>query len=174
MTKCENSGPACFGSRAYLRSLLIVLIGSAALLVCSCKTTSESTITERRDNLAWDRKVSVTLGTIPSAIVTLQIPMDSLRRLPGGAVFTEKSGHATAAVGIKGDTVVVTALCDSLQTLVAELREELTEAHRYSADQTAKRHPTNRMECFIIGLITGLSIVSIIKLARFFYGKTKR
>lgn len=100
--------------------------------------------------------------------------MDSLRRLPGGAVFTKKSGHATAAVGIKGDTVVVTALCDSLQTLVAELREELAGSHRYNAEQTTEKHPANRMECFMIGLATGLSIVSIIKLARFFYGKTKR
>lgn len=100
--------------------------------------------------------------------------MDSLRRLPGGAVFTEKSGQATATVGIKGDTIVVTALCDSLQTLVAELREELAGSHRYSAEQTTEKHPANRMGCFMIGLITGLLLVWIIKLARFLYGKTKR
>lgn len=89
-------------------------------------------------------------------------------------MYTRKSGQATASVGMSGGDVVVTAGCDSLQTLVAELREELAGTHRYVAEETAERHRGNRMACFMAGLATGLLTVIILKLARFIYGKKRR
>ena len=73
-----------------------------ALFVSGCKSTRETTISSVTDLLAWDRKVTATLATIPSSLATLRVPIDSLRRLPEGATYTQKEGQATASVGLEG------------------------------------------------------------------------
>lgn len=41
--------------------------------------------------------------------------MDSLLRLPAGASYHRRSGQAGAEVSLSGDTVFVTATCDSIE-----------------------------------------------------------
>ena len=99
------------------KRLSVVGLMILALFVSGCKSTRETTISSVTDLLAWDRKVTATLATIPSSLATLRVPIDSLRRLPEGATYTQKGGQATASVGLEGETIVIHAGCDSLQAL---------------------------------------------------------
>lgn len=152
--------------RAWQR-LSIALCMAIALPATSCRSIKENTTTSMLDKLAYKREVNVSLETIPASLATLAIPLDSLRRLPGGATYANRQGRATATVGMRGDTVVVTAHCDSLQAVVAALREELDSVQRLEAAKTVDKRPSGRMECFMLGLVTGLSMVLIIKLTRY-------
>ncbi len=121
------------------------LIGNVALLVCSCRTTNESTSIRNLDRcLAWDRKVNVTLATTPKSLAKLAIPLDSLRKLPEGATFNNKSGQATASAAFKNDTLFVEASCDSLQNLVYQLEEKISMPHvmSWSKKELAKEPAT--------------------------------
>ncbi len=72
---------------------------------------------------------------IPTSRVEMAISKDSLLRLPTGAVFHNKSGQAHAEVAVRGDTVFVTATCDSLARQV-EYYEELYHNARDALEQS--------------------------------------
>ena len=127
-----------------------------ALLALSCRTTKENTSAHRLDSLSWNRKVSVTLATIPSSLAELTVPMDSHRKLPEGATYTKKSGQATLALRLKGDSIQGIATCDSLQQLVYELEEQLRQAHdRLEQKETVKKAPEFTLKCYLTGVLTG-------------------
>ena len=44
----------------------------------------------------------------------MEIPTDSLRKLPEGAIFSQRDGHLTLDLSMRGDTIVATAKSDSL------------------------------------------------------------
>lgn len=99
--------------------------------------------------------------TIPSSLATLAIPVDSLRRLPTGAVYQKKEGRATASVGINGNTLVVHAKCDSLQQLVYQLEEQLSAQREQTATREEARAPSptpvrTRLKWYSSGVLTGL------------------
>ena len=146
--------------RAWQR-LSIALCMAIALPATSCRSIKENTTTSMLDKLAYKREVNVSLETIPASLATLAVPLDSLRRLPGGATYANKQGRATATVGMRGDTVVVTAHCDSLQAVVAALREELDSVRRLDAAKTVDKRPSGRMECFMPVSYTHLTLPTI-------------
>lgn len=93
--------------------------------------------------------------------------MDSLRRLPVGAVYTKKSGQATASVTLRNDTVVVAASCDSLQQQVYRLEEELHQARdRLEQSETIKEAPEFTLKCYLTGILTGILTVLIFQFIR--------
>ena len=61
--------------------LLSVAIMIAALSAFSCRSTKGTSTIEGADSLRWDKKVSVTLATIPSSLARMEIPIDSLQAL---------------------------------------------------------------------------------------------
>lgn len=63
--------------------------------------------------------------TVPESRTTIALTTDDLRKLPPGAKFTNKNGQASAQVTAKGDTIYITAICDSLQTLLYEYERQL-------------------------------------------------
>lgn len=83
------------------KRLSVVGLMILALFVSGCKSTRETTISSVTDLLAWDRKVTAALATIPSSLATLRVPIDSLRRLPEGATYTQKggTGHGLGRAG---------------------------------------------------------------------------
>ena len=83
-----------------------------ALFVSGCKSTRETTISSVTDLLAWDRKVTATLATIPSSLATLRVPIDSLRRLPEGAT---EPGARGAGEHLKGERASGHPLLDDAQ-----------------------------------------------------------
>lgn len=166
MSKYKNSGKGCSGWRVCWSGLSIVLIGSVALLVCSCRTTNESTSIRNLDSLAWDRKVNVTLATIPKSLAKLTVPLDSLRKLPEGATFNNKSGQATASVAFKNDTLLVEASCDSLQHLVYELEERLHAARDELEQKELVKEPVTipfgvKFKWYLTGVLTMVLLITI-------------
>ncbi len=139
-----------------------------ALLALSCRTTKVNTSAHVTDSLEWNRKVSVTLATIPSSLAGLTIPMDSLRKLPPGASYTAKSGQAGLRLEIKGNQLHATATCDSLQQLVFRLEEELHQARDELKRTEARKEPVIipfliKFKWCLIGILIGTAITIIIK-----------
>ena len=60
----------------------------------------------------------------------MEIPIDSLRKLPEDAVYEKKEGKATVKAGVKDGTLLVSASCDSLQALVYVIRWSSTKAKK--------------------------------------------
>lgn len=99
-----------------------VLCMTAVLPAPSCRTIKEDTSIRVADSLRWDRKVNVTLATTPLPPVRLTTPLDSLRKLPAGAVYTGSSGGLRVTASLKGDSLCMTAEAESVPRL--EYREE--------------------------------------------------
>lgn len=76
------------------------------------------------------------MAGLPASALTLKIPVPDLLALPAGASYHGKNGQAGVDVTSRGDTLVVTSTCDSLQRLVIWYEEELT------------RIPGRYRECF--------------------------
>ena len=90
------------------------------------------------------------------------IPMGSLHDLSPGAKFVAKEGRATAEVEIKGDTLIITATCDSLQQLVYRYEKELA----YKADlvenlQKESKSVGFNFNSFAVGVLVGVVILII-------------
>lgn len=154
-------------SKGLLSRWWIASIMLSALLATSCRTTKENTSMHLSDSLQWNRKVSVALATVPSSLAELTVPMDSLRRLPPGAVYTKKSGQATATLTMAGDTIIVYASCDSLQQMVYNLEEELHQARdQLEQKETIKEAPGFTLKCYLTGLITGFMTLLIFQFIR--------
>jgi len=105
--------------------------------------------------------------------------VDSLLKLPVGASYHRKSGQARAEVSMRGDTIYVTATCDSLQREV-EYYEERYYAALKALDQLKESVQTKReqrsnpikiaLAAFIAGLFVGV-ISTIIILIKKRHGK---
>lgn len=99
--------------------------------------------------------------TIPSSLATLAIPVDSLRRLPTGAVYQKRDGRATVSATVKDGTLVVHAECDSLQQLVYELEERLSAQREQASTRKEIKVPSptpvrTRLKWYSSGVLTGL------------------
>lgn len=98
--------------------------------------------------------------TIPLSRATLRIPLDSLRRLPGGAIYQERDGRATVSATVKDGMLVVHAECDSLQQLVYELEERLSAQREQATTREEIKAPIGnfrtRLKWYSSGLLTGL------------------
>lgn len=156
----------------------IASITLSVLLATSCRTTKENTSMHLADSLQWNRKVSVTLATIPSSIVQLTIPTDSLRKLPEGAAYTKKSGQATLTLKVKGDSIQGTASCDSLQQQVISLEEELHHARDRLEQVNKESKPAVipflvKFKWYLTGILTAFIFIQIINLYKK-YGKKNR
>lgn len=161
-------------SKDLLSRWWIVSIILSALLVTSCRTTKENTSMSLRDSLEWNRKVSVTLATIPSSLAELTIPEDSLRSLPPHAAYTAKSGQAGLKLTYQNGNVHAVATCDSLQQQVFMLEEELHQARdRLQQQETVKEPPGFTIKCYLTGIITGIISLLIFQYIRRWQKKRK-
>lgn len=105
----------------------VALIATIALCAMSCKSPNGLTRTHRSDSLAVVKKYEMNLAPVPMSVAKLAIPMGDLTRLPIGTGYNERSGQATVELQRgQGDTIIVTATCDSLARQVIRLTEELT------------------------------------------------
>lgn len=101
---------------------------------------------------------------IPVEKAPLIIPIANLHNLPTGARFMAKEGRATAEVEVKGDTLYVTATCDSLQQLVLQYEKELTYLRDKTEDVKEQSKSAFPFKWFLIGVLTGfiLTIIGLI------------
>ena len=131
---------------------------------------------------------------VPMSSVTLTIATDSLRSLPVGASYFDRSGQASVKVSRKAATdtepeyIYVYASCDSLQlqceryerqirSLRSEYRDRLTELHNrvYSAcsqheEEVEESHNAigTALKWYFYGLLSGIfaTIIIFIKLKK--------
>lgn len=157
----------------------VALLITVALLVSSCRSTRQNITTSRLDSLVWDRRASVTPEIIPPSRATLAIPVDSLRRLPAGAAYTEKSGQATVCLTFQDGNVIASARCDSLERLVFELSEQLygkTEQAGQREEQKTAPVATfgQRFKWCLSGVLTGIILTIIIQIIYKLWQKRKK
>lgn len=100
---------------------------------------------------------------MPASLVQMTMPISTLPDLPDGAAYTEKQGNATASVKRKGDSLIVTASCDSLQQLVYQLEEGLHRARDETEQVKIEERPIQSpFKWYVYGVITGFVVMAIL------------
>ena len=194
-----------------LTVLTVAIIVTSALFLTGCATHRKS-VTEAKEEqvsetIRTDSVVHLALDSVselveirtepvrvPMSSVTLTIATDSLRSLPAGASYSERSGQASVKVSRKAATatepeyIYVYATCDSLQlqceryerqirNMHSEYGERLNEMQgRLSATshelEEVKEKPPNvigtALKWYFYGLLSGIlaTIIIFIKLKK--------
>ena len=103
-------------------SLFILII----LFFANCSSRKHTaSFYQQTDSLLQTSRLTVQTARIPESRAGLSIPVATLKELPAGAAFIQKSGQATAEIQHLRDTLFVSATCDSLQTLVWQYEEQI-------------------------------------------------
>ena len=149
--RLENLERWCRGwNRLFTKSLPVSITVLLVLCVFSCRSTKTISNTSETDSLSIRRKVTVMHEIIPQSIAQLQIPMENLHSLPPLSGYRAEQGQAKLDVKMKGDTLYITATCDSLQFLVYQQEEELTRIR----DQLIQSEVEKKAAITLIDLIT--------------------
>ena len=126
-------------------SLFILII----LFFANCSSRKHTaSFCQQTDSLLQTSRLTVQTGRIPESRADLSIPVATLKELPAGAAFIQKSGQATAEIRFLHDTLFVAATCDSLQTLVWQYEEQLEKQSKSGLPQI-----TILLTFFLIALI---------------------
>ena len=148
--------------RVFFLSWRLAGITLLALSATGCGSTKRVGITAATDSLSWNEKVSVTLATIPMSIAQASIPIDSLRNLPTGAIFEQKSGQASMRLAYEKGTVIATASCDSLQELVYAYERQLDSLRlRHQSTQTEIQTTAHPFHGFFYGFLSGIALIAL-------------
>lgn len=162
--------------------------------VTMAKTTrTDSVVRLVQDSVSEFVEVKTKPLTIPKSEVSLTIATDSLRRLPSGASYSERSGQASvkvtreAATATEPEYIYVYATCDSLllqceryERTISTLRRDL--AHFAESDSTrqaleqSERQSSSGWACLkggIIGFLAGVFIGFILTVLLVIYIKKK-
>lgn len=93
----------------------------------------------------------------------MEIPIDSLRKLPDNAEYRAKSGRANAVVKFKRDTVIVYAICDSLQRQ-CEYYEKVAATYKEAYNnlqnlvREEKEQRVNPVRIALVSLLAGIVV----------------
>lgn len=141
---------------------------AVVLPVLSCRTIKEDTSIRVADSLRWDRKVSVTLATTPLPPVRLTAPLDSLRKLPAGAVYTDSSGSLRVTASLKGDSLCVTAETENLPRLEYQEEESREQTRSGQSESETVKEPAavpfwNRLKHGLNGILIAFILIIIFK-----------
>ena len=139
-----------------------------ALSVTSCESTKKMTESARAvtDSVLLKEVRQVINIPVPLSTVELKIPAQSLHSLPPGASFSGKKGQAGVKVEAIGDTVYVSATCDSLQVQCERYEKELTRI-RSDTDRQVTEIKKNSVQTlfkwcltgFLAGIISTITII---------------
>lgn len=103
----------------------------------------------------------------------MEIPIDSLRKLPEKAEYRAKNGQANAVVQFNRDTVIVYAICDSLQrqceyyeSVAANYKEGYEALQNILQEEKEQRVNPVRIAfiSFLVGVVIGVLLTIILKL----------
>ena len=141
-----------------LTVLTVAIIVTSALFLTGCATHRKS-VTEAKEEqvsetIRTDSVVHLALDSVselveirtepvrvPMSSVTLTIATDSLRSLPAGASYSERSGQASVKVSRKAATatepeyIYVYATCDSLQLQCERYERTIRNMHKDYGEQ---------------------------------------
>ena len=108
--------------------------------------------------------------TVPISKASLTLTMDNLRSLTVGATYVAKQGQATAKVSSSGDTITITATCDSLQYLVWKYEKELKQYRDKQTLEVVKKETKafslDKYHLTAIAVILILILIIIVKLKK--------
>ena len=112
-----------------------------------------------KDSLFWERELTDTLIKIPYSIVNLTI---NPQKLEDGEKRETSKGQANVIVQKIGDTIIVTASCDSLELVVKSLKERLSKMSEENGNlkEEVKASP-NRLLSFLGGMGVGAFTILI-------------
>lgn len=112
-----------------------------------------------KDSLFWERELTDTLIKIPYSIVNLTI---NPQKLEDGEKRETSKGQVNVIVQKIGDTIIVTASCDSLELVVKSLKERLSKMSEENGNlkEEVKASP-NRLLSFLGGMGVGAFTILI-------------
>nr|DAK52173.1 MAG TPA: protein of unknown function (DUF4969) [Caudoviricetes sp.] len=112
-----------------------------------------------KDSLFWERELTDTLVKIPYSIVNLTI---NPQKMEDGEKRETSKGQANVIVQKVGDTIIVTASCDSLELVVKSLKERLSKMSEENGNlkEEVKASP-NRLLSFLGGMGIGAFTILI-------------
>lgn len=112
-----------------------------------------------KDSLFWERELTDTLVRIPYSIVNLTI---NPQKMEDGEKRETSKGQANVIVQKVGDTIIVTASCDSLELVVKSLKERLSKMSEENGNlkEEVKASP-NRLLSFLGGMGIGAFTILI-------------
>ena len=112
-----------------------------------------------KDSLFWERELTDTLVKIPYSIVNLTI---NPQKMEDGEKRETSKGQANVIVQKVGDTIIVTASCDSLELVVKSLKERLSKISEENGNlkEEVKAAP-NRLLSFLGGMGIGAFTILI-------------
>lgn len=111
--------------------------------------------------------------TVPQSQVILEIPIDSLRKLPQKAEYRAKNGQANAVVQHKRGAIIVYAICDSLkrqceyyENVVATYKEAYEDLQNIVQEEKEQRSNPIKIALisFLVGVVIGILLTIIVKL----------
>lgn len=194
-----------------LTVLTVAIIVTSALFLTGCATHRKSVTNAKEEQLSetirTDSVIRLAIDSVselveirtepvkvPMSAVTLTIATDSLRSLPAGASYSERSGQASVKVSRKAATatepeyIYVYASCDSLQLQCERYERQIRNLHsqyderlnemqnRLAATshelEDVKEKPPNAigtaLKWFFYGLLSGIlaTIIIFIKLKK--------
>ena len=94
----------------------------------------------------------------------MEIPTDSLRKLPEGAIFSHRDGHLTRDLSMRGDTIVATAKSDSLSGMELVVNESLRKQEEKSSEERSsvttgwRTYVWRLLLSFVAGFLLGLFV----------------
>lgn len=112
-----------------------------------------------KDSLFWERELTDTLVKIPYSIVKLTV---NPQKMEDGEKRETSKGQANVIVQKVGDTIIVTASCDSLELVVKSLKERLSKMSKENGNlkEEVKAAP-NRLLSFLGGMGIGAFTILI-------------
>ena len=133
-------------------SLFILII----LFFANCSSRKHTaSFCLQTDSLLQTSRLTVQTARIPESRADLSIPVATLKELPAGAAFIQKSGQATAEIQYLRDTLFVSATCDSLQELVYQYETTIEQLSK----QTTQKEKNNQRNCKSGYIIIGFIII---------------
>lgn len=112
-----------------------------------------------KDSLFWERELTDTLVKIPYSIVNLTI---NPQKMEDGEKRETSKGQANVIVQKVGDTIIVTASCDSLELVVKSLKERLSKISEENGNLKEEvKTPPNRLLSFLGGMVIGAFTILI-------------
>lgn len=132
-------------------------IGIALLLLLSSCGTKKVTQQSHRmeDTLTHHhrRTERIEYLPVPPSRAELSLPLARVAQLPEGSEYAARStGQARVQAKRKGDTLYITATCDSLQQLVLTYREEVDSLRHRLSEERKKRTITTSWGEWLRGL----------------------
>jgi len=168
--KCGILSPAssgCFSKWVVVAIMMFALSGQ------SCRSTKQtSKTTTGSDSISYSEKLTASLVTVPTSRANLTVSLTDLLKLPQGASFTAKSGQARATLSASaaGDTVFVSAECDSLQRLVFEYEKQLNRLQKSQVSENVKTETKafspDKWHLVAIGVILILILIIVIRIKK--------